>query len=69
MLMLWYSDDAKPLTERISMAADYYRSKYGRSPSLCLVPTEEGPIPTSVGGISLEARADVLPCHLQIGGE
>ncbi len=35
--MLWLDDDKqRPLEERVSRAADYYREKYGRLPELCL---------------------------------
>lgn len=66
MLMLWHDDSPKPLTERISRAADYYRSKYGKTPTLCLIPIDEV-IDGTPEGISLEARANVLPCHLMVG--
>jgi hypothetical protein len=36
--MLWFDNDPKSgLTIKIERAADYYRTKYGRSPNLCFV--------------------------------
>lgn len=36
--MLWFDNDARTaLSSKVSQAAEYYRSKYGRLPNLCLV--------------------------------
>src|SRR6266436_4456461 len=36
--MMWFNDNPKtPLTAKVLEAAEYYRTKYGQSPDLCLV--------------------------------
>ncbi len=66
MLMLWYDDSSKPLTERISRAADYFLSKYGKTPTTCLLPMSEE-IAGSPEGISLERQPTVLEGHMMLG--
>lgn len=36
--MMWFNDNPKtPLAAKVLEAADYYRTKYGQNPDLCLV--------------------------------
>ncbi len=36
--ILWYDDDTRtPFEIRLKKAVDYFRTKYGRGPNLCLV--------------------------------
>lgn len=43
--MLWYDGDpSRCVHEKVERAAAYYRSKYGRSPNLCMIhPKTAGP--------------------------
>lgn len=68
--MLWFDDDPKrDLPAKVQRAADYYRGKYGREPTVCQVHPSAGKLPERVGGISLVASALVLPGHLWLGTE
>jgi hypothetical protein len=68
MFMLWYSDEPKPLAERVSRAADYYQAKYKKIPTRCLVPSGETEIPTMAGLICARDQY-VLENHLMLGGD
>jgi hypothetical protein len=54
------------LGERVSRAAAYYQTKYGRKPTRCLIPMSEE-IDGAPDGILLEAKANVLLNHLMVG--
>ena len=73
--MLWLDNDTNtPLAVKISRASEYYRSKYGVVPDLCLVHPS---MLTSYPGLELEPTAKVrvcpnrvvLPGYLWIGKE
>jgi hypothetical protein len=71
--MLWFDNDPHATLEaKIQKAAQYYRSKYGRLPDLCLVN------PGMLAGRKAESRhaqitvrpyRPVLPGHIWIGVE
>ena len=80
--MLWFDNDPKAgLDTKIERAAAYYRSKYGRKPTLCFVhptmlakagwPTESPAANNGKGyvaaGIEVRSHRSVLPNHLWIG--
>lgn len=65
--LLWYQDDKTPLEERLIRAAQHFEKKIGRAPTQCLIPTTESMTAGKIGPICVEARANVLPCHLEIG--
>lgn len=65
--MLWYSGEDAPAADRVTRAAEYYRSKYGKTPTLCLLSKSESAIPGSVGGISCRSDARVDTGHLLMG--
>jgi hypothetical protein len=69
--MMWFDNDPKTeLAAKINRAAEYYRSKYGRTPNLCMVHpkamTENMPI---AGNITVRPQQIILPGHLWIGLE
>jgi hypothetical protein len=80
--MLWFDNDPKAgLDIKIERAADYYRVKYGKAPTVCFVhpsmlpaggtaqPAEE-PVPVEgLKGTGIEVRPtrSVLPNHFWIG--
>ena len=63
--MLWFDNDKKPLAEKITEAAAYYRDKYGQAPNCCHVPRSESA--TDINGIRVVASPYILPNHLWIG--
>ena len=81
--MLWFDNDPKVnLDSKIERAADYYRTKYGLSPTLCFVHPSmlrNGKSPDEVYeknppektfstcGIEIRSNRSVLPNHLWIG--
>ena len=68
--LLWFDDDPKrDLPAKVQRAADYYRGKYGREPTVCEVNPSEGHVPERVGRISLIASSRMQPNHLWLGTE
>ena len=68
--MMWFdSEREQPMESRVARAADYYRGKYGRSPTLCFVhpSTAEGTLPAQVGNLELRPMPEVLPNHFWLG--
>jgi hypothetical protein len=75
--MLWFDNDPKSgLDTKIERAANYYREKYGRYPTLCFVhpsmipqtPNPSGtPNPVKAGGLDVRPTRSVLPNHFWIG--
>lgn len=67
--MLWYDDDKKrTLEEKVEMAADYYRQKFGRAPTLCLVnPRSMNGVPKKVAKVELRSAHNVLLHHFWVG--
>jgi len=78
--MLWFDNDSKSsLDVKVERAATYYRSKYGRSPSLCFVHPSMLPDTGATsksdaqnrtyvtGGIEIRSNRSVLPNHFWIG--
>jgi len=78
--MLWFDNDPKSgLAVKVKRAADYYRSKYGRSPNLCFVhpsmlpeglSASENEVQSRVittDGIEVRSNRSVLPNHFWIG--
>ena len=53
--MLWFDNDPKAgLDRKVQRAADYYRNKYGRTPTLCFVHPSmlPAPVPSPKNGRS-----------------
>lgn len=70
--MLWFDGDhEKELELRIGQAAQYYRTKYGRTPNLCLIHPEtmQERTLTETGGLQIETSSAVLPDHFWLGVE
>jgi hypothetical protein len=67
--MLWYDDDKKrTLEEKVRRAADYYRSKFGRAPTICLVnPRMINGGPKRVARVELRTAPNVLLHHFWVG--
>jgi len=68
--MLWFDDDPeRDLMTKVRRAADYYRQKYGRMPTVCQVNPAEGPPVGRIFGISIQSSSKVLVGHLWLGVE
>ncbi len=76
--MLWFDNDPKAeLVVKIERAATYYRTKYGRNPTLCYVHPSMLPVPITTGstlpstlkaaGLEVRSTRSVLPNHFWIG--
>lgn len=66
--MLWLDDDKKrPFDEKVVRAAEYYQTKYGRSPNICFVNKKMLKEEKSVGKITVSPVRSVLPHHFWLG--
>jgi hypothetical protein len=81
--MLWFDNDPRvTLDTKVQRAADYYRTKYGRTPTLCFVhpsmlaaaaqPKErilpdESAAKFVAAGIEVRSHRSVMPNHLWLG--
>lgn len=66
--MLWLDDDKKrPFEEKIRLAADYYKNKYGRTPELCFVNAMTETNSKKIGRIEVETLKTILPNHFWLG--
>jgi len=68
--MLWFDDSSRSFGEKVRRAADYYREKYGREPTLCLVnPQTWDDADTKKLPVEMRQARLVLPNHFWIGVE
>jgi hypothetical protein len=70
--MLWFDGDhEKELEQRIGQAARYYRTKYGRTPNMCLIhpKTMRESTLSEAGGLQIQTSSAVLPDHFWLGVE
>jgi hypothetical protein len=67
--MMWFDNDPKTgLVAKIERAAEYYRTKYGRIPNLCMINPKSMPEEMPVtGNITVRSQRTILPGHLWIG--
>lgn len=66
--MLWFdSNPGRPVRERVALAADYYKEKYGRSPNLCFVHPSTLPEKANLGAVKVRPLGTVLPNHFWLG--
>ncbi len=72
--MMWFNDNPKiPLATKVLEAAEYYQTKYGQKPDLCLVSPamyeqiQNKPVEGKQGKIIVRALRSILPGHLWIG--
>ncbi len=80
--MMWFNDNPKiPLATKVLEAAEYYETKYGRNPDLCLVSPamyeqihkepakgqSDELVEGQHGKIIIRALRSILPGHLWIG--
>lgn len=69
--MMWFDNDPRTsLAEKVEKAADYFRSKYGRIPDMCMVhPSMLAENTFQAGRVMVRPLRSVLPGHLWIGVE
>jgi hypothetical protein len=67
--MLWFDNDKKAdFSTKIERAANYYHTKYGKLPNLCLVhPRTLGNNSWNGNGIEIRTTRSVLPNHFWLG--
>lgn len=74
--MLWYDDDKQcTLEDKVRKAAEYYRQKYGRNPTLCLVNPKlavvtrpgNGSSLKQIDAVELRTAQNILLHHFWIG--
>lgn len=63
--MMWYDGDTqRSLEQRVSLAVQYYRAKYGSQPTTCVVHPSDY---AEVDGIKMEAARYILPRCFWVG--
>ena len=72
--MLWYDNNSKaPLSQRILQAVQYYQSKYGQSPTYCLIHPAVLKVEQDLSNhqmpVIVKAAPYVLPNHFWLGIE
>ena len=69
--MLWFDNDPKrDLEGKVTDAAEYYRKKYGRKPTVCFVnPAMAEKKELKAGGVEVKTSDTILPNHLWIGSQ
>ena len=66
--MLWLDDDkSRSIEEKVKLAADYYRQKYGKKPNMCYVNTKAIETEIKVGKVAVLPAGHIRPQHLWIG--
>lgn len=66
--MMWLDVDKKrPLSEKVERAADYYKNKYGKKPTLCYVNDAMIEEETKVGKISVRPVQNIMQHHFWLG--
>ena len=67
--MLWYDDDAKrPLDAKVASAVEYYKNKYGATPTICFVhPSMLSDGAAAAAGVPLRPAKTVMINHFWLG--
>jgi len=69
--MLWFDDGPQGLKDKVARAVSFYATKYGRTPTVCLVhpATSAGAEMTNISGVVLRQTHAILPNHFLVGIE
>jgi hypothetical protein len=69
--MLWFDDGPQGLKDKVARAVSFYATKYGRTPTVCLVHpvTTGGAEVPAVSGVVLRETRAILPNHFLVGIE
>jgi hypothetical protein len=69
--MLWFDDGPQGLKDKVARAVSFYATKYGRTPTVCLVhpATTGGAEVGAVSGVVLRETHAILPNHFLVGIE
>ena len=66
--MLWFdSNQAMAVSDRVELAANYYKEKYGRVATLCFVHPSTLSEPSKVGRTEIQPMDAVQPNHFWLG--
>lgn len=66
--MLWFDDSSRSLKLKVEDAVDYYKDKYGQSPTLCFVnPATIAGAKVVQNGVEVREAMTVMPHHFWIG--
>ncbi|MCH7587654.1 MAG: hypothetical protein IIC78_06420 [Chloroflexi bacterium] len=66
--MLWFDDSSRSLTLKVEDAVDYYKNKYGQSPTVCFVnPATFAGEKIVQNGVEVRETMTVMPHHFWIG--
>lgn len=65
--VLWMDDSDAALAKKIGDAAQRYRTRFGVAATRCYANSADVPEPTTVGGLRVEPRANILPHHFLVG--
>ena len=66
--MLWFdSNHAMAVSERVELAANYYKEKYGRVATLCFVHPSTLSEPSKIGRTVIKPMDTVQPNHFWLG--
>ena len=66
--MLWLDDDKKrSFEEKIKRAAQYYKDKYGKTPTMCCVSTQALDDEIKMGKLAVRPVRHIRPQHFWIG--
>jgi hypothetical protein len=66
--MLWFDNDPKKgLAKKIAEAVQYYRTKYGQTPNLCMVNPSALGEEVEFDGVVVKSYRPILTGHLWIG--
>jgi hypothetical protein len=69
--MLWFDDGPQGLKDKVARAVSFYATKYGRTPTVCLVhpATGGGAETAAISGVVLRETRAILPNHFLVGIE
>src|SRR3990170_7060333 len=69
--MLWFDDGPQVLKDKVARAVSFYATKYGRTPTVCLVHpvTTGGAEVGAISGVVLRETHAILPNHFLVGIE
>ncbi|MBA3532286.1 MAG: hypothetical protein H0T73_10230 [Ardenticatenales bacterium] len=65
--ILWMDDSEVEIAQKIKEAAQRYRSRFGEAATLCYANAKDVPEATTINGISVEPRLNILRHHFLVG--
>jgi len=65
--ILWMDDSDIEIATKIKDAAQRYRSRFGEAATLCYANPADVPEATTLGGVRVEPRLNILRHHFLVG--